>query len=332
MTYSMKYLLQWIIKRILTKKGSQLKLDDVENENRKKEEASQHKEIKKEGNQEKFSPQEIENTSKKSRAANLVKKIGRVLGLQFFIIKLEGNQIEMTFMSFVGLKYTSSYSADIVSSLFCVGFLIYYTAITICSLKMSFWIWKEVLAIQQKNKGKDVYHSALGKHIDLKESPYPILSYAFEDLKVPNRYWKLLLPVAVYVKITSTCIIITFLIGQPWLQILMVGLMETLMQGYTLLSNSRASRSEHWSDVLMRIFTILYLVFKLITTMPTMTEKTRQINWGIPMAACLVAIMLIGMGFILYILVYMVIDGIKTLIAKLKALRDLRRIMNEEKN
>ena len=69
--------------------------------------------------------------TKKSKIAKLVKTIGTMLGVQFFIIKMEGNQIELSLLSLVGLKYVTGYSADVVGALIGIIFLIYYTVIAL---------------------------------------------------------------------------------------------------------------------------------------------------------------------------------------------------------
>ena len=82
----------------------------------------------------------------------------------------------------------------------------------------------------------------------------------------------------------------------------------------------------------MYTFTFLYIVLKGITTNPRITEKTRQFNLGYAMM--IVLILLIGIGLIFAIISIGIItyEVIKSAIAKYRAYKELKKMMNQGKS
>ena len=187
----------------------------------------------------------IEEVTKKSKIARLVRTIGSVLGMQSFLIKMEGNQIELSLLSLVGLKYVTGYSADVVGAMVGLVILIYYAVVAVMTMRCSIAIWEQVEncrgLIHTDRQIEHARKSPLGKIIDLKKMPYPSLAFYFEDLKLPTYYWQLLLPVVMFLRSLVTSIFVVFVVNQAKNQIIVVGLVEVFALAYEILARSRHS-------------------------------------------------------------------------------------------
>ena len=269
---------------------------------------------------------------KKSRLARAVSRVGKVLGLQFILIKLEGNQIVLFLMSALAMKHPSRYSADVVST--CIA-LVYFLINVILGLSYflaSIWIWNQLEILQMKKKGKRVLTGTLKTKVNLSKSPYPILNYSFEELKCPDEYWKLLLPVVNLLRTTALSLAITSVLGKAWQQVTLVLMIEIGVLAFEIVSDVRVSRAEHYAEIVMRSCTISYLFFKLISTSPSLTDETRQANVGVPMMVCLIGLIGVGMVFTLWTIGVMIVRGVEMLVAKWKALKELKKLVNEDLN
>jgi hypothetical protein len=85
-----------------------------------------------------------ENSQKYSKLAILIHKIGRALGVQLFLVKLEGCQIELSLLSLLALKNGSSFSGNLFSSLLSLILLVYFVGVTIVCIRISLWLWRQV--------------------------------------------------------------------------------------------------------------------------------------------------------------------------------------------
>ena len=264
---------------------------------------------------------------KKSRAARLVHRIGGALGMQFFLIKLEGLQIEMSLLSMLGVHHSSATPPDAISTLISLAFLIYYTVVAALCFHNSLWIWSQVEALRDRDGPEKVYKKPLGHVILLSRAPHSLVNYNFEKLKVPDHYWKLLLPVTSFLGTTAMCVILVTVIGKAWQQVTLVAMVISFMLAFEVMTDSRFNKSEHWADIGMRGFTLAYLLLKCWSTSPHISEKFRQEKLGILMMACLCGIIFIGVTFALYSIGLMFIQTIQIIIGKWKAFKELKRLM-----
>lgn len=269
--------------------------------------------------------------TKKSKIAKLVRTIGEILGMQFFLVKLEGNQLGFVLASMINLKNSSRYSADIVGTIISIGILLYYFITGFLCFIQSLWIWGRVERLRVVRGNRD-YKGHLGKHIALYQSPFPALNFYFDELRVPDHYWQLLTPVVTNLRNIGLCLMVVGVIGKPWQQVTMATLVESLALLYECKANAKANRSEYWSIIIMRVFTILYLLLKNMTNIVSMTDDTRQYKVGLAMVICLVSIMAVGICFAVYTIGVMLIELVRNIIAKIKAWRELKKLLSTQKD
>jgi hypothetical protein len=267
--------------------------------------------------------------AKKSRLIRIILTVGSLFGVQFFFIKLEGSQLEMVLTSMVNLKNSSRYSADAVGSLVGIAILLYYFVMGLLCFIQSIWVWERILRLRER-RGNRNYKGQIGEHIALHQSPFPLLNFNFDELKVPDHYWQLLNPVVINLRNFGLCTVVTFIIGKPWQQVTLAMLVESLTLLFECLANAKANRSEFWSLVLMRAFTLLYLAFKNMSTKISMSDDTRQYKIGVAMAIFLVLIMAIGICFALYTIGLMIVNLVKSIIKKIKTYKELKKLTKEE--
>ena len=272
----------------------------------------------------------IHKMCKKSKVVRTIKKIGTVLGMQFFIAKLGGNQIELTTMSFLALKNSSMTISGVISTLLFLMILVYYTTIALLVFRNTMWVWFQIEMIKEI-KGIYEFKGPIAVYIDMEKSPHPTLKYIFEEMKVPDEYWKLLLPVVTYLMSMSISIVVTFLIGSLWQQVTISAMIILGMLAFERMATVRASRSEQFANIFMNTFTFLYLVLKCVNTNPRLSEKTKQYNVGYPMMVVLILLIAIGLIFTVISVGIMAYVMIKQMIAKYQTYKELKKIMKEEK-
>ena len=250
--------------------------------------------------------------------------------MQFFFIKMEGNQIELSLLSLVGLKYVTGYSADVVGAMVGLVILIYYAVVAVMTMRCSIAIWEQVEHCQRLiHTDRQIEHarkSPLGKIIDLKKMPYPSLAFYFEDLKLPTYYWQLLLPVVMFFRSLVTSIFVVLVVNQAKNQIIVVGLVEVFALAYEILARSRHGWPEQAAEISKHAFTLIYLCLKAISTSSYLSEESRQKRLGVAMMVCLICLIAVGGLFAIITIGYMIVGGVKTLIAKYKAFKELAKI------
>jgi hypothetical protein len=303
------FLIRLIMKRLL--RQGNLKLEEIE----------------KLKNKTSLSREEIK---KRSKLAKAVSKVGTVLGLQFFISKLEGNQVQLSLLSMLALKHASRYSADIMSFVLALVYVLFYTGLAVYYFMASLWIWEQIEIKKASKRGLRSNNGSLAQAIRLDKSPYSILNYTFEELKVPEHYWQLLMPVTAFLRSSAFSLILTGVLGKAWQQATLVLLVEALSMGFELMASVKISKAERYCEVAMKLFTVLFLVFKLISTSENISDANRQSKLGIPMALCLVGLMLVGLVFAVWTIGVMIFDGVKALISKIKALKEIKKIVKED--
>jgi hypothetical protein len=311
MTWVSNSILRLIMNRIL-KKGD-VSLDDLKNSKK---------------NKGKLSKAQIE---KRSKLAKAVGKVGTVLGLQFFFSKIEGNQIQLFLLSVLALRNWSSYSADIASTLLAMVYVGFYAGLAFTYFLASLWIWEEIERKRSSKRGRKSLNGSLSQGIRLENSPYSVLNYTFEELKVPDHYWQLLLPVTSFLRTAVFSLVLTGVLGKAWQQATLVLMVEVLSMVFDIMTSVKMRASERYAEIAMRTFTIIFLVFKLISTSENISDSTRQTIAGIPMAGCLVGLMVVGLVFAVWTIGVMLVDGVKMIIAKIKALKEINKIVKNGK-
>jgi hypothetical protein len=281
--------------------------------------------------------QRLSNLNQQStRATKLLRIIGTALGIQFFIIKMEGNQIELSLLSLVGLKYVTGYSADVVGGVIGLVLLSYYTAVAIMSVRCAIWIWLqmrllktvELTASQQQSLKK----KPLGHLIDLRYLPHTSLNLCFEDMRAPSRFWHLLLPLVVACRTLFSSIFAIFIVGNPYLQIALMTAIEICTLGFHLAARPRFNWAEQASEISLHFFTTCFLVMKLVSVSSALDEDSKQKKLGLAMAVALICLIIVGGIFAIITIGYMIVGGVKTLIAKYKAVSQLRKIGNKNES
>ena len=209
--------------------------------------------------------------------------------------------------------------------------LVYYTTIAVLVFTNTMWVWFQIEMIKEI-KGIYEFKGPIAVYIDMEKSPHPTLKYIFEEMKVPDEYWKLLLPVVTYLMSMSISIIVTFLIGSPWQQVTISAMIILEMLAFECMARVRESHSEQCANIFMYTFTFLYLVLKCVTTNPRLSEKTKQYNVGYSMMVVLILLIAIGLIFTVISVGIMTYEMINQLIAKYETYKELKKMMKEEKD
>ena len=275
-----------------------------------------------------FTKVEIDIATKASKIVRLIKKFRSVLGVRFFVSKLDGNQIELTAMSMLALRHTFRTASGVLSTLMAIAVLAYYAVIAALSFRMTIWLWQQI-EIKKKDSKSEQCKGAIADYIDMSQSPHPVLNYAFEEMRMPDAYWKLLLPVVTYLISSALCIVVTCLIGSPKDQTIVSALIILGALVFEVAARPRHRRSEQLANIIMYALTLIYLIMKCITT-AELSEQTRQFNLGYPMMVALILLILTAILFAVITIGIMIFESIKKLIAKCRACKKPKDAVNKD--
>ena len=118
------------------------------------------------------------------------------------------------------------------------------------------------------------------------------------------------------IKEVVQCLIIFAFNYQPTAQVLMVMLAEIFYFGHTLVCNIKVSLSLRIVDMLTELLLIVYLFLKMITTLTSVSEDTRQKQLGTAMVVCVYGIIVVSICFALFSLMLILFQLSKQLIKK----------------
>ena len=277
-----------------------------------------------------FTKVEIDIATKASKIVRLIKKFRSVLGVQFFVSKLDGNQIELTAMSMLALRHTFRTASGVLSTFMAIAVLASYVVIAALSFRMTIWLWQQIEIIKKYRKNEEC-KGAIADYIDMSQSPHPVLNYAFEEMRMPDAYWKLLLPVVTYLISLALCIVVTCLIGSPKDQTIVSAIIILGALVFEVAALPRHGRIENLANIIMYALTLVYLIMKCITT-ASLSEQTRQFNLGYPMMIALILLILTGILFGVVHIGIMVYNTIKNLIAKCNRSKKPKDELNKDNN
>ena len=250
----------------------------------------------------------------------VVQTLGATFGLQFFIVKMEGNQLQLIILSFLDLMHATSDSANILSATFCIITLLYYGVTTYFLMKNAMWIWNETRKLPVSTQS-DTTKDLISDYLDLKMAPCPQFSYYFQDFKIPKRLWMICQPAASFAFTLCVCAVVTYLIDRPLVQSMLCTLLVAAIFFFELASNIRRSRLEQYSILSMYFLTVVYTLLKCFTVSQSIEESTRQFTLGIPMAAIVACLTVVGLLFAMTTMALMVYRAGKSAVAKCRRLK-----------
>lgn len=229
--------------------------------------------------------------------------VKQALGFQLLMIKLENNQVEYMLNCLIALKYATNCSADIAGCILAGLLLVGYCGTACCHATNIRWIWKKVKELKENRTNDNNFGGKpLEELIDLRESPFTPLIFVFEGSNPPRKFIHLLMPIFNFLRSIILVILAVFVIGRPVLQISLMASIETSILIVTAVFNDRTSKIEFFVDLLIRLFTALYLLFKAITTSEDVGDSFRQNNLGIPMVVFIILIISISVLFLLLVI------------------------------
>ena len=251
----------------------------------------------------------------------VLKSIGTFLGFQFFVVKVDATQVEALVLAGLDLKYTRDVGASIVSSTVGVAFLVYYVIICALYLRNAVWIWRSIQAKRISDQLDP--QKSLREEVQLTGIPFPFLGILFFDLKTPDKFWKLLGPVISFVKNLLVGTVLSAAAPRPVLQASLLAAAEGGYLAFYASARMKAGKAETAVDIALSFFTLLYLTVKCATNSDQIGDRTRQVLLGILMAVVLGAIIITGLGYLLFVVVEGAVTAVKAL---LKYLRDKSKV------
>jgi hypothetical protein len=285
-----------------------------------------------------------------SRFAN---SLGRSLGLQYFLVKMEGNQMDIILVSLLNFYYLDR-STRLVIGL-CLGLImiLFYVSTSLLQffIGIKFWKAKESMPImrtdsfdslraeessvatglpldandsvlkqgsdQKKDipKINEIYEDYCIKNNQEKSKTMSLFTYVYDDFIIPKAYIWLNVPIANILRSFCLSMLLVAITGRPFHQMAVAMIVEAGYLLFIIKSNIKASRFEFYCECARTVLFILYILLKMIS-LADMTEKTRQTVVGRIMSIILLVVIGISISYALFCLISIVIDLSKTLKAK----------------
>ena len=258
---------------------------------------------------------EIENSiepglvTERQRLSNrlaLVSKINDILGIKYFMAKMEGIKFEILFYSMVNYSNSSTISTLAIGNMIGIAVVAYYFVVVVLSVFMAAWIWENIPKAKKKfeSRGEEV-PKVLGELISLEDLPIhlkPMIIF-FQQYTVPSKFYYLLDGPISFFKLTIQAVVIVALQDSPIQQMLIVLLIEVAYLVYSIKSNIKASRSLKFTEYATNGMCSVYIIVKMISTDGGMSEKQRQNTIGEIMVVILYGIIVVSISFALFSLI-----------------------------
>src|SRR3990167_9102751 len=152
--------------------------------------------------------------------------------------------------------------------------------------------------------------------MDLENNNMAQIAFVVAEVTIPkNRLYRFAIPASMF-RATLLGIILTKVIGQPPVQIALGIAVESCYLAFLVKGDFKASRLEYWVENTVQFFQIMYLAFKLISTVGIFSDDAMQTVIGIPMVVSLGLFAGISILFILYSMVEIIIELVQLGIQK----------------
>ena len=241
------------------------------------------------------------------KIASVMKEVGTVYGLQFSVMKLDGNQLPIVLYAMVNLRHANYDQTLKLGTVLAAVLIAYFALVTLFSVLLAREVWAKLTAAllaerqakldaplapndapadsaKPKDRGLDAY-------VDVGSSRYWLLGFFFADCRTPKRFFPLLNPLVCFVRSLVVAGILVFLADRPLLQLALGASTEGLFLAWMWARDLRANRGEHWMDVFAEVAVVAYVALKTVTA-SAVSEYLRQYVLGLAMAALLVAALL----------------------------------------
>ena len=158
--------------------------------------------------------------------------------------------------------------------------------------------------------------------------PTKSLIFCFEEIRLPTHFWHLLLPEVQFTRGILAPLAIVFVVTKAWHQLVLVAMVESFTLAFELMASPRHSWPEQMAEVSLHVFTLVYLILKGVSMSPLLADDVRQKQVGMAMGIALICLMGVGGIFAIITIGYMIVGGVKTLIAKCRAFKKSRKVIN----
>jgi hypothetical protein len=258
---------------------------------------------------------EIENSiepglvTERQRLSNrlaLVSKINDILGIKYFMTKMEGIKFEILFYLTVNYSNSSTINTLAIGNMIGIAVVAYYLVVVVLSVFMAAWIWENIPKAQKKfeSRGEEV-PKVLGELISLEDLPIhlkPMIMF-FQQYTVPGKFYYLLDGPISFFRLTIQAAVIVALQDSPIQQMLIVLFIEVAYLVYSIKSNIKASRSLKVTEYATNGMCSVYIIVKMISTDGDLSEKQRQNTIGEIMVVILYGIIVVSISFALFSLI-----------------------------
>ena len=234
------------------------------------------------------------------------------LGLQYWVIKISGMQLELVIFSLLSIRtvYWSFFSiAGLYISMIMLGL---FSIFIVSAYFNSRWYWKQLLKRKSThlplNNPSNIKGEPINMKIDLNKCTVPLLSFHFDNVSDICQLRYLMMPVIMQIKNIILGVVLVWVIGVAWQQISVA----IVVQGcyIVIFASSRRSMSliEFIFVMADESIYLAFLVFKLMTTIVLIPEDFRQKKLGLMMYIAVNLELAVGMCYMLVVCLITIID------------------------
>ena len=265
--------------------------------------------------------QKLETITKPTKLQTRLKlaaKLKAMFGLRFFMIKMEGIQLQLVLFAVLNLSTPSSASCNIVGLTLSILLLIYFMLVAGASCYLGLWAWNKIKnqraeiqifkkisfnsSVSRMNSAakKELDKKSLTEAVDFAKSKLHFLVFFYQKSKLPS---KILFAFESTFSLTKNLIVSIAIAGFPnipYLQVSTVLGIEIVYMIYYLNANIKPGRVDRWIMTLSSLLIVAYLGLKVMS-LGNWSERFKQVVLGMSMGIILILLIFIGMLFGLYI-------------------------------
>jgi hypothetical protein len=248
---------------------------------------------------------------KKSWLYKVCSFLNGTLGLQYFLVVMDGEAQEIFAYAYINVSSPlSDFALHIgaIISLIFIGFYGYYSyAVYILAKQVEKKVKRAKSDWVRVEKGET---RTLDSVISFDGMRYESMSFVYDGYRYPITFFQLCYPIFGMLRVTLLCMFLMSFDAAGFTQLAAVLGIEACFAYLNIKTNVKVSKAEQRLEFITMLLNCIYILIKMFTFAP-FDYDTKQNYLGIPMALVLVLVVVASLGFVLITVFSVVFETIK---------------------
>jgi len=248
---------------------------------------------------------------KKSLLYKVCNFLNGTLGLQYFLVIMEGGAQEIVVYSYINISSPLSDFPLHIGALLSLVFLGFYGfycyAVYILAKQVDKKVRRAKADWVRTEKGET---RTLDSVISFDGMKYENLSFVYDGYRYPLTLFQLCYPIFSMLRVILLCMFLMSLDAAGFTQLGSVLLIEACFAYLNTKTKVKASRAEQRLELMTMLLNCIYIFIKMFTFAP-FDYDTKQNYLGIPMALVLVLVVVASLGFVLLTVISAIYETIE---------------------